>query len=95
MERARATTGPFTALALNACSLASAGRHAAERCPAACPRSNSGFTTALYGVLYTLAKEKFSDSWKFAVGTVVVEFFLIVAIFINLEYPWDTDPHSP
>lgn len=57
--------------------------------------NNSGFTTALYGVLYTLAKEKFSDSWKFAVGNVVVDFFLILAIMINLEYPWYTDPSTP
>lgn len=41
------------------------------------------------------AKEKFSESWKFAVITVVVDFTLILAIMMNLEYPWYTDPKLP
>lgn len=38
--------------------------------------------------LYTLAKEKFSDSWKIAIANVVIDFVLIVVIFLNMEYPW-------
>ncbi|KAG2487286.1 hypothetical protein HYH03_014127 [Edaphochlamys debaryana] len=55
---------------------------------------NNGFTTALFGVLFTLAKEKYSDSWKIAVLTVVVDFLLILAIMLNLEYPWVVDPKN-
>ncbi|GIL79405.1 hypothetical protein Vretimale_18290 [Volvox reticuliferus] len=56
--------------------------------------SNNGFTTALFGVLFTLAKEKYSDSWKVAILTVIVDFLLILAIMFNLEYPWAVDPHN-
>ncbi|GLI68263.1 hypothetical protein VaNZ11_012618, partial [Volvox africanus] len=56
--------------------------------------ANNGFTTALFGVLFTLAKEKYSDSWKVAILTVIVDFLLILAIMFNLEYPWAVDPHS-
>lgn len=45
--------------------------------------------------LFTLAKEKISDSWKVAVLTVVVDFLLILAIMLNLEYPWAVDPTNP
>lgn len=48
----------------------------------------SGFMVGLYGVLYTLAKEKFSDSAKIAIANVVIDFTLIVVIFLNQEYPW-------
>ncbi|KXZ48338.1 hypothetical protein GPECTOR_28g744 [Gonium pectorale] len=57
--------------------------------------ANNALLTALFGVLFTLAKEKYSDSWKIAVLTVVVDFFLILAIMLNLEYPWAVDPHNP
>ena len=45
-------------------------------------------------MLFTLAKEKYSDSWKVAVLTVIVDFLLIMAIMFNLEYPWAVDPHN-
>ncbi|GAX73194.1 hypothetical protein CEUSTIGMA_g647.t1 [Chlamydomonas eustigma] len=54
----------------------------------------SGFIKALFGALYTLAKEKFSDSAKVAILNVVVDFALIVVIFLHLEYPWAVNPTS-
>ncbi len=45
--------------------------------------------------LFTLAKEKLNDSARMAVATVIVDFLLILAIFINLEYPWAVDPKNP
>ncbi|PNW87648.1 hypothetical protein CHLRE_02g142166v5 [Chlamydomonas reinhardtii] len=57
--------------------------------------ANNGFVVALFGALFTLAKEKISDSWKVAVLTVVVDFLLILAIMLNLEYPWAVDPTNP
>lgn len=53
-----------------------------------------GFTKALFGALYTLAKEKFSDSAKVALLNVLVDFILIVVIFLHLEYPWAVDADS-
>ena len=53
-----------------------------------------GFAKALFGALYTLAKEKFSDSAKVALLNVIVDFVLIVVIFLHLEYPWAVNPDS-
>jgi len=45
-------------------------------------------TTAVFGVLYTLAKEKISDSKAVALASVVVDFLLIGGILLLPEYPW-------
>ena len=54
--------------------------------------SKSGLIVGLFGTLYTLAKEKFSDSAKVAVTTVIIDFILILVIFLNLGYPWVVNP---
>lgn len=53
-----------------------------------------GLTKALFGALYTLAKEKFSESAQVALLNIVVDFLLILVIFLHLEYPWAVDPTS-
>jgi hypothetical protein len=53
-----------------------------------------GITKALFGALYTLAKEKFSDSAKVALLNVFVDFVLILVIFLHLEFPWAVNPDS-
>lgn len=50
--------------------------------------------TGLFGVLYTLAKEKVSDSAKVAMLTIFVDFFLIMAVMLTTEYPWATNTDS-
>ena len=44
--------------------------------------------------LYTLAKEKFSDSWKIALTNVLIDFIFLIVIFLNLEYPWHVEEGS-
>jgi hypothetical protein len=50
---------------------------------------------ALFGALYTLAKEKINDSAKMAYLTIFVDFFLICFLFLMPEYPWAADEHHP
>ena len=52
------------------------------------PPTHTHAHTASASQLYTLAKEKFSESWKIAIANVVIDFLLIVVVFLNLEYPW-------
>eukprot|EP00955_Chlamydomonas_euryale_P107630 365785-Chlamydomonas_euryale.AAC.4 len=51
----------------------------------------NGSTRMLFGVLYTLAKEKVTDVWWVALLNVIVDFMLILATFLHLEYPWAVD----
>jgi len=54
---------------------------------------SSGFKTGLFGVLYTLAKEKINDSKKVAIITLVVDFLLVAVLFFSpLHFPWAVDP---
>jgi hypothetical protein len=55
------------------------------------PRQGA-FTTAVFGVLYTLAKEKIADSKAVALLSVLVDFFLIGGILLLPEYPWALPP---
>jgi hypothetical protein len=56
--------------------------------------ADSGFMKALFGALYTLAKEKVTDSPQVAMVNVIVDFILILVIFLHLEYPWAVDPDN-
>lgn len=48
----------------------------------------NGFKTALFGVLYTLAKEKINDSASVALFSILIDFVLIVLLFITPHYQW-------
>ncbi len=48
---------------------------------------------ALFGVLYTLAKEKISDSASIAIASILIDFYLILCLFLTPHYPWAVDPH--
>ena len=50
--------------------------------------------TALFGALFTLAKEKINDSAKVAIFSILVDFLLITLLFLMPEYPWAADPGS-
>jgi hypothetical protein len=50
---------------------------------------------ALFGALYTLAKEKMNDSARMAYLTIGVDFLLICCLFLMPEYPWAADAHNP
>jgi hypothetical protein len=55
------------------------------------PGSNANggpLTTAVFGVLYTLAKEKISESRAVALLSLLVDFLLIGGILLLPEYPW-------
>jgi hypothetical protein len=53
---------------------------------------NQTLLTALFGALYTLAKEKISDSARIAMLTIGIDFILIVLLFLMPEFPWAADP---
>lgn len=48
----------------------------------------------LFGTLYTLAKEKINDSRNFALATIIIDFILVVLLFIVPEYPWALEEDS-
>jgi hypothetical protein len=50
---------------------------------------------ALFGALYTLAKEKINDTARMAYLTIMVDFMLICCLFLMPEYPWAADAHHP
>jgi len=50
--------------------------------------------TALFGVLYTLAKEKINDSARIAILNILIDFILIVLLFITPHYPWAASADS-
>jgi hypothetical protein len=50
---------------------------------------------ALFGALYTLAKEKINDGPRMAYLTIMVDFMLICCLFLMPEYPWAADAHHP
>lgn len=52
---------------------------------------NKPVETALFGVLFTLSKEKANDNVKVALLTILVDFFLIMAVMLTTEYPYYTD----
>lgn len=43
---------------------------------------------ALFGTLYTLAKEKYNENVTIALATVFIDFILVTLLFIRPEYPW-------
>ena len=58
-------------------------------------QQNQQMKKALFGALYTLAKEKISDSAKMAYLTIFIDFILICCLFLMPEYPWAANPHHP
>ena len=50
---------------------------------------------ALFGALYTLAKEKINDTARIAYFSIFVDFILICCLFLMPEYPWAIDVNSP
>ena len=48
----------------------------------------------LFGTLYTLAKEKINDNRNFAIATIVIDFVLVVLLFVVPEYPWALEEDS-
>lgn len=42
----------------------------------------------LFGTLYTLAKEKINDNRNFAIATILIDWILVLMLFIVPEYPW-------
>lgn len=53
------------------------------------------FKKALFGALYTLAKEKINDTATIAYIAILVDFFLIFFLFIMPEYPWSAPETHP
>lgn len=47
--------------------------------------------TALFGALYTLAKEKINDSANIAMLAIWVDFLMIFTLILMPEYPWEVD----
>jgi hypothetical protein len=54
----------------------------------------SGLLTALFGALYTLAKEKINDSANVAMLAIWVDFLMIFTLMLMPEYPWEVDSKS-
>lgn len=52
-----------------------------------------GLLTALFGALYTLAKEKINDSANVAMLAIWVDFLMIFTLILMPEYPWEVDPN--
>lgn len=50
--------------------------------------------TALFGALYTLAKEKINDSANVALLAITVDFLMIFTLILMPEYPWKVDADS-
>lgn len=48
--------------------------------------------TALFGALYTLAKEKINDSANVAMLAIWVDFLMIFTLLLMPEYPWLVQP---
>lgn len=44
--------------------------------------------TALFGALYTLAKEKINDTASIAMLAIWIDFLLIFTLLLMPEYPW-------
>jgi hypothetical protein len=51
-----------------------------------------GLLTALFGALYTLAKEKINDTAQIAMLAIWVDFLMIFTLLLMPEYPWEVDP---
>jgi hypothetical protein len=51
-----------------------------------------GLLTALFGALYTLAKEKINDTPSVAMLAIWVDFLMIFTLLLMPEYPWAVDP---
>lgn len=49
--------------------------------------------TALFGALYTLAKEKINDTASIAMLAIWVDFLLIFTLILMPEYPWKVDKY--
>lgn len=49
--------------------------------------------TALFGALYTLAKEKINDTPTVAMLALIIDFLMIFTLILMPEYPWKADPH--
>jgi hypothetical protein len=47
--------------------------------------------TALFGALYTLAKEKINDSASIAMLAMWIDFLMIFTLLLMPEYPWKVD----
>lgn len=52
-----------------------------------------GLLTALFGALYTLAKEKINDTAQIAMLAIWVDFLMIFTLLLMPEYPWEVDPN--
>jgi hypothetical protein len=50
-------------------------------------QQDKALTGALFGVLFTLSKEK-NDSKKMAIATILIDFFLLFVLLITPDYPW-------
>jgi hypothetical protein len=50
-------------------------------------QQDKALTGALFGVLFTLSKEK-NDSKKMAMATILIDFFLLFVLLITPDYPW-------
>lgn len=55
---------------------------------------NPPLKTALFGSLFTLAKEKVSNSARVAIASILIDFVLIVLLFITPHYPWAVDGNT-
>jgi hypothetical protein len=53
-----------------------------------------GLLTALFGALYTLAKEKINDTASIAMLAIWVDFLFIFTLLLMPEYPWVVDVKS-
>jgi hypothetical protein len=50
--------------------------------------------TALFGVLYTMAKEKFDSSSRLAVLKIILDFIQFFLLVVRPSYGWDIDQSS-
>lgn len=70
------------------CALCRSVKDAEKTAEGVAAEGGCGLKSALFGVLYTLAKEKISDSAAVALANIIIDFVLIVLLFITPHYQW-------
>eukprot|EP00898_Chlorokybus_atmophyticus_P005871 jgi/Chlat1/6285/Chrsp44S05780 len=51
-------------------------------------KKDSSIQDAVFGVLYTLSKEKYAQSRKFAIAAIILDFVQMVVFMIGAPFPW-------
>ncbi|GAB4820337.1 hypothetical protein N2152v2_007383 [Parachlorella kessleri] len=49
---------------------------------------------AVFGVLYTLSKERLAEGWRFVLFAMTVDYLQLAVFFISYNFPWDFDAYA-